>query len=120
MGSQSRTGLRDRAEVICHTRGGVYVSRLLSQFVPASSAASLYPHVSSVRLCLYSHPENRSLYLLQVMLCLVAQSCPTLCDHMGCSPPGSSVRGILQARVLEWVAMPSFSDYKLQTYLMIQ
>ena len=37
-----------------------------------------------------------------------AQSCPTLCDLMGCSPPGSSVHGILQARVLEWVAI-SFS-----------
>ena len=38
--------------------------------------------------------------------CLVAQSCPTLCDPMDCSPPGSSVRGILQARILEWIAMP--------------
>ena len=37
---------------------------------------------------------------------LVAQSCPTLCNPTGCSPPGSSVRGILQARVLEWVAIP--------------
>ena len=35
------------------------------------------------------------------------KSCPTLCDPMGCSPPGSSVHGILQARILEWVAMPS-------------
>ena len=34
----------------------------------------------------------------------VAQSCPTLCDPMDCSPPGSSIHGILQARVLEWVA----------------
>ena len=37
----------------------------------------------------------------------VTQSCPTLCDPMDCSPPGSSVHGILQARILEWVAMPS-------------
>ena len=35
----------------------------------------------------------------------VAQSCLTLCDPMDCSPPGSSVHGILQARVLEWVAI---------------
>ena len=35
------------------------------------------------------------------------QSCLTLCDPMDCSPPGSSVHGILQARILEWVAMPS-------------
>ena len=38
----------------------------------------------------------------------VAQSCPTLCNPMGCSPPGSSIHGILQARILEWVAI-SFS-----------
>ena len=35
----------------------------------------------------------------------VAQSCPTLCDPTDCSLPGSSVRGIFQARVLEWVAI---------------
>ena len=37
---------------------------------------------------------------------LVTQSCPALCDPMDCGPPGSSVRGILQARILEGVAMP--------------
>ena len=35
----------------------------------------------------------------------VIQSCPTLCDPMDCSPPGSSIHGIFQARVLEWVAI---------------
>ena len=35
----------------------------------------------------------------------VAQSCLTLFDPMDCSPPGSSVHGILQARILEWVAI---------------
>ena len=44
---------------------------------------------------------------LCALLCSVAQSCPTLCDPMDCSPPGSSVHGILQSRILEWVAMPS-------------
>ena len=38
----------------------------------------------------------------------VAQSCPTLCDPMDCSTPGSSVHGILQARILEWVAISFF------------
>ena len=45
-----------------------------------------------------------------VFLCvrtrLVAQSCLTLCDPMDCSLPGSSVYGILQARILEWAAIP--------------
>ena len=36
---------------------------------------------------------------------LVNQLCPTLCNPMDCSPPGSSVHGILQARILEWVAI---------------
>ena len=36
----------------------------------------------------------------------VAQSCPSLCDPMDCSLPGSTVRGIFQARILEWVAIP--------------
>ena len=40
------------------------------------------------------------------MLGWVAQSCLTLCDPMDSSPPGTSVRGILHARILEWVAMP--------------
>ena len=39
--------------------------------------------------------------------CLVAKSCPTLCNPMDYSPPASSVYGISQARILEWVAMPS-------------
>ena len=39
---------------------------------------------------------------------VVAQSCPTLCDPMECSLPGSSARGIFQARILEWVSI-SFS-----------
>ena len=38
----------------------------------------------------------------------VAQSCPTLCDSVDCGPPGSSVHGILQGRILEWVTI-SFS-----------
>ena len=41
--------------------------------------------------------------------CLVAKSCPTLCNLMGCSLPGSSVHGILQARILKWIAF-SFSS----------
>ena len=58
-------------------------------------------------LYLYKH-ENRV---------LVTQSGPTLYDPMDCSPPGSSVHGILQARILKWVAIPFFrgsSDPKIE------
>ena len=41
----------------------------------------------------------------RIMSALVTQLCPTLCDPMDCSLPGFSIRGILQARVLEWVAI---------------
>ena len=48
---------------------------------------------------------------------LVVQLCLTLCDPMDCGPPGSSVHGILQARILEWVAIPfsrGFSQVRVQ------
>ena len=46
----------------------------------------------------------------------VAQSCSTLSDPMDCSPPGSSIHGITQARILEWVAISfSMKDGETQT-----
>ena len=48
--------------------------------------------------------QGKILILLSLSL---AQLCPTLCDPMDCSPAGFSVHGILQARIPEWVAMPS-------------
>ena len=45
--------------------------------------------------------------LLKKVKMLVTQSCPTLCDPMDCNLPGSSVHGILQARILEWIAICS-------------
>ena len=45
---------------------------------------------------------------MHVCVCMKSfQSCLTICDPMDCSLPGSSVHGILQARMLKWVAMPS-------------
>ena len=49
------------------------------------------------------------LRLTYVLCCANSlQSYLTLCDPMDCSPPGSSVHGIRQARILKWVVMPSF------------
>ena len=48
----------------------------------------------------------------------VAQSCPTLIDSMDCSPPGSSVHGIFQARVLEWDAS-GFSGEVQEGYIYV-
>jgi len=51
-------------------------------------------------------------YVFPYSICyvLVAQACLTLCGSMNCSPTGSSVHGILQARTLEWVAIPFSPD----------
>ena len=51
---------------------------------------------------------NNDPLIFQLCCFLVAKSCPTLCDHMDCSPLGSSVCGTSHARILEWVAI-SFS-----------
>ena len=65
-----------------------------------------------VCVCIYIYSALKYiLYITYItlcaVLCLVTHSCPTLCNPMDYSPSGSSVHGILQARILEWVAMPS-------------
>ena len=50
---------------------------------------------------------TKILWCMCMCACSVAESCLTLCNLMDCSLPGSSVHGISQARILEWVTMPS-------------
>ena len=75
------------------------------------SVLSSLPFSFSYFLFIWCHISfyQRKNYLLY-MCVLVTQSCPTFCNHMACSPPGSSVHGILQARILEWVPCPSPGD----------
>ena len=74
-----------------------------------------------------SNPKvDKTIYVSKELYCiwkkvevLIAQSCPTLCNPMNCSPPASSIHGILQARILEWVAIscsrgPSWSRDQTQ------
>ena len=57
--------------------------------------------------CLPESPRKVvDVFWLEKVKVLVTEACPTLCHPMDCSPPGSSVHGILQARMLEWVAIP--------------
>ena len=64
-------------------------------------------------ICQLPTPENRAWQILSayeittMSACVCAQSRPTLCDPMDCSLPDSSFHGILWARILEWVTMPS-------------
>ena len=55
-------------------------------------------------------------YINKMCVCSVIQLCLTLCDPMDSSPPGSSVHGIFQARILEWVAI----SYSREKYKMVQ
>ena len=55
-----------------------------------------------------AEPQLHKVKVLVTCVCEVAQSCLPFCDPVDWSPPGSSVHGILQARILEWVAV-SFS-----------
>ena len=85
---------------------------------------STYPHFIHERIisnksiwacgsafCVLTSPlciEQLRFVCVCVCVCvLVTQLCPALCHPTDCSPPGSSVHGILQARILEWVASPS-------------
>ena len=74
-----------------------------------AETASKFCHISQKNLTeVFGHPSTKSWWdLACAVLCLVTQSCLTVCNPMDCSPPGSSVHGILQARILEGVAMPS-------------
>ena len=57
-------------------------------------------------------PSNKYSGLISFTMDKLDQSCPTLCDPIDSSPPGSSVHGILQARTLEWVAISSSNAWK--------
>ena len=66
-----------------------------------SGCINLHSHQQCKRVLFSPHPLQH--IPLLGMCVLVTQSCPTLCDPMDCSPPGFSICGIFQARILEWV-----------------
>ena len=107
--------------------------RFLSTVPPAAATAkslqscpTVRPHRrQSTRLCRPWDSQGKNTgvgchFLLQCMKVKseseLAQLYPTLSDPMDCNPPGSSVHGIFQARVLEWSAI-AFSDYATQEAL---
>ena len=85
---------------------GILQARVLEWVAISFSRGSSHPRDRTHISCLLNRQAG-SLPLVQPAAAKSLQSCPTLWDPVGCSPPGSSVHGILQARVLEWVAMPS-------------
>ena len=77
-----------------HTQPCKHISTLTSHWPELYAKSNI---IGKIVFSLHNYSESE-----------VTQSCLTLCDPVDCSPPGSSVRGILQARILEWVAI-SFS-----------
>ena len=93
-----RVWFQDRAaQYLVRVDAGFLLPFLLPSILPPS-----YPRASL--------PENQLQEPLVSVCAQSLQSCPTLCHPMDCSPPGSSVHGILQARILEQVAFPPPGD----------
>ena len=88
---------------------GILQARILEQIVRPSFRRSSQPRDHTCVSYLSCISKQGCFFfflpLEEVKWSEVAQSCLTLCDPMDCSPPGSSVHGIFQAAVLEWVAI---------------
>ena len=56
--------------------------------------------------CFFLEKKKKKLSVSYIFSLLVTQSCLILCDPTDCNLPGSSVHGILQARIVEWVVIP--------------
>ena len=84
---------------------GTHGLKFFSHFIPDFPSPFFLPALAFI--------FNENIGIIQTCVSVSAkslQSCPTLCGPMNCSPPGSSVHGILQARILEWVPCPPAGD----------
>ena len=102
------------SQVLCH-----FITRV--KFSPVSKSILLIPvwGLRPHQNCFNVHTSTSSLLMMMIYICIYMymcaqsfQSCPTLCDPVDHGPPGSSVHGILQTRILEWIAI-SFSSNKV-------
>ena len=93
-----------------------HILHIIADFQTTCSDAKFHAFLHYIMpVCMWynvlSVTNNRWIFSLSVReeLLLLSHLCPTLCNPMDCSPPGSSVHGIFQARVLEWGAI-AFSE----------
>ena len=98
--AKSQTWLSD----FTHTVGMTTVST--SQGYRVNELSEMLGQLLCKSLSCHQWRETQHYLSQQSLMCSVAQLCLTLWDPMVCSPPGSSVHGILQAGILEWVAFP--------------
>ena len=83
----------------------LHLLRCWSSFYPSPCTLLMWCFVLMICECRTIPASYNKSYL--ILLCVCVQSCPTLCSPMDCSLPGSSIRGILQARILGWAAISS-------------
>ena len=83
-------------------RSKAELETLSKYFSPSFVSIYIFTCHLSIPVCVYTYIHTDTSFLL------VTQSCLTLCNPMDCNPAGSSVHGILQARILEWIAVPFF------------
>ena len=105
MGSQSQTQPSAHVPKEASLHGTHPIFSLLSLRISFTRSPTLHPNLCESRDSTLKNPCGSPLPAW-----IHAKSlhwCPALCDPMDCSPPGFSVHGILQARILEWIAMPS-------------
>ena len=113
LGVASEPGAQTQWLLQAHTQH-LHCGTLCSQRGPTCPSLQLGSDLQACQqvrqLCTKLVQRNRHMYsdVCAVCVCVyvVAQSCPTLCNPMDCSPPGSSVHGILQERLVQWVAIP--------------
>ena len=87
-----------------------YISRKAVPIEMFAEIAFLIPILLAFSRCFWYLPENERgnmIVRIHESESEVAQSCPTHCDPMDCTLPGSTVHGILQARILEWIVISS-------------
>ena len=102
--AKSRTRQSERAHTHTHTHSNAQTPsqthpEIIQRLFTSCIWASLHPSNINNKINHFSFKHIWRGY------CLVTQSCPTLGNPMDCSPPGSSVHGIFQKRILEWVVL---------------
>ena len=101
--------LNRQSGVVISTIAGPWIPLLppVIMVTPLSSPSGVCtPSVPSQQNSLQENGKRLVSFSKHMCACSATQLYLTLCDPMDCSPPGSSVHGILQARILEWVAIP--------------
>ena len=92
--SPNPRGLGQKQKVLVRDRKPIYESFQCSNHILLRKINNKSNRLENYKVCFSVHGKS-------------LQLCPTLCGPMDCSPPGSSIQGILQARLLKRVAMPS-------------